>query len=156
MMVSSPPSGSCDRIRQLEAWRTWLAQRSDLLRFGVTLVYDGWSPKLDGAKRDLRRWDAAVNRSLVGPRWHKPSDERERLTAFWFAEGAGSNLHWHGLLGIERPLDQLADAADRVWRRITTGRGNARVILNPDRVAAAVYVTKRLDPDHPEGLVEVF
>lgn len=64
-------------------------------------------------RRVLRRWDAEMNRFLVGRRWTRRIDER--LVWFAFLEKAKVNPHWHMLVELD-PNPQTEGAAKRQSR----------------------------------------
>lgn len=80
--------------RELRAW----LERYTFTHF-VTLSSNHQSFTYEWMRQQLKEWDARMNRSLNGPRWHKRPDER--LVWFAFPEKLTTNPHWHLLVAVD-------------------------------------------------------
>lgn len=100
----------------------------------------------------LKKWDARVNRRIVGPKWHKRTDER--MVWFAFLEKSDVNPHWHLLVSLDhdhlgdsnrrKRTDAFPKVADQVWQDLLA-RGSVDVQEVKD-TGVNRYVTKSLDP----------
>jgi hypothetical protein len=119
----------------------------------VTLATNG-DAGIERMRGFLRRWDAEMNRFLVGRRWTDRPDDR--MLWFAFPEKVGVNSHWHLLVQLdpaagaavgpgrrrERALE-FADRGQRAWSRAChTGTFNCQPIVDE---GALKYATKVLD-----------
>lgn len=102
----------------------------------------------------IRRWDAYMNRALVGPKWGKPNYRADRMFAFYFLEKPETNPHWHALIRIDdddpdrraRKLEKLVALPEENWVRIVAS-GSTAVREIHDEPNVVEYVAKELG--HP-------
>lgn len=108
---------------------------------------------LQGADRMTalaKRWDAQMNRLLVGPRWSQPSRRADRMFASYFLEKPLTNPHWHVLIRIDdddfdrrtRKIEKLHDRTEEIWLEIITSGSTAVRTIHDG--GAANYVAKEL------------
>lgn len=99
----------------------------------------------------VRRWDARMNRALVGPKWAKPLYEMDRMFAFYFLEKASTNPHWHALIRIDdddpdrraTKLKKLHELTEENWLSIISS-GSTDVKRIYDQEDVVNYVAKEL------------
>lgn len=98
----------------------------------------------------LRKWDAFLNRALVGHYWMKRPEDR--MFAFYSLEKATVNPHWHGLVRFfegggrhtiaeqEAIFDKVAEAN---WRKLVPS-GTVDVQPVHSQTGVARYIAKTL------------
>jgi hypothetical protein len=99
----------------------------------------------------VRRWDALMNRAIVGPKWAKDQYRCDRLFACYFLEKPEANPHWHALVRIDdqdpdrrsiksNRFDELVDVK---WRELISS-GSTDVQTIADHLRVTDYVAKEL------------
>lgn len=91
--------------------------------FWVTFAFN--TPHgLDLAEYKLRLFQAIVDRSLLGPRWHKRHGGRTMYIAI--AEHPHSNLHFHAIFKVPARPEQFSERARQAWRKLVPA-GNLNI-----------------------------
>ena len=72
---------------------------------------------IDSMKRTLKAWDAAVNRKLLGKKWHKMPDRN--ITYFAFIEKPDTNPHFHIAAQIpEHEISYFRKQGAIAWKKL--------------------------------------
>lgn len=114
----------------------------------VTLATNHSSLSEHAMRHRLKKWDAKMNRFLIGSKWVERPDER--MVWFAFLEKAHVNPHWHLIVQLDSP--QSSGVAHRqsgfeircktTWKRlIPAGDADVRVFDSPGVID---YITKEL------------
>lgn len=174
LQEESPHEGYTQRKKRQNALREWIVEwyrtesgRSKLAYHVVLATHDEIS--LKQARDLLRKWDARMNRAIVGPDWKSRVQQHSRWLAF--PEGGKSDPHWHLLLCLSpdlsrrrrrivqdasseflKPLDGLAAIVDDAWAK-THSRGTSKTILIYSIEDLSKYLTKA---QYYESLYENF
>jgi hypothetical protein len=80
--------------------------------------------------RRLKRWDAGLNRKLLGPRWLRHPDQRLE----WLAvpESVGTNAHAHLVVRIaDTHIHRFPELAVTEWQKITPSAGPMTHAIHP-------------------------
>jgi hypothetical protein len=134
-------------VRQREAIKD-LLDRWSWTHF-ITLATNDPTLSVVHMRRLIKQWDARVNRTLNGPRWHRQPDTR--LWAAYALENPNTNPHWHVLVMIDHPdpgkrawqLEQLPEVALTKWiELVQTGTVDVQRINH--KPGAIDYVAKQL------------
>jgi len=119
----------------------------------------------------LRRWDARMNRELVGKGWQSPKHQHLRCQWVAVPEGHELNRHWHLLFKLSPDLsprrledvgikhfvkstdhnnDLLSFLAHRHWKAVAPS-GTARADLINSATGISRYVTKQMYLEELQG-----
>jgi hypothetical protein len=96
----------------------------------------------EALKKQIREWEARVNRKLLGPKWQKKPDER--LFAFLFYEKLAHNPHVHMLVIVPpHQREAFERIAKRTWGMLVPP---GDVVIQPIDYKEGVYqyVTKEM------------
>lgn len=83
--------------------------------FWVTLAFN-IPHTLDLAEYKLRRLQAMVDRSLLGPRWQQKQSGRTMYIAI--AEHPHSNLHFHAVFAVPTRPQQFPVRLQQAWKKL--------------------------------------
>lgn len=134
---------------------------------------DRGNPRLRGADAHslLRRWDARMNRELVGKGWQNPNNKRLRCRWIAVPEGHELNRHWHLLFKLSPDLsplrledvcikyfvkstdhnsDLLSLLANRHWKAVAPS-GTARADLISSATGISHYLSKQMYLEELQG-----
>ncbi|MEP5513297.1 MAG: hypothetical protein ABJP71_13630 [Erythrobacter sp.] len=129
-------------VTQLD-FRAGVAELMDSLRpdYFVTLVFNR-TTGLHSAARRVERFQAMVDRKLLGTRWLLKVSLRTQYIAV--AEHQNSNLHFHCVFLVPHRLTDFPAIAEQAWHRLAPA-GN--IDIQPYRSdGAAQYSAKLLRP----------
>lgn len=109
------------------------------------------TPGADRLTTLVRRWDAHMNRAVVGPKWAKDIYRCDRLFACYFLEKPEANPHWHALVRIDdqdparrsAKLSRFDELVDVKWKELISS-GSTDVQPIADRLRVTDYVAKEL------------
>ncbi|WP_029041575.1 hypothetical protein [Cucumibacter marinus] len=141
----------------IDAWKEFIGQwkwdRSVTLAFNQP--GDGQSTghysdnEISRQKRELRKWDARMNRRIFGREW--ANLHHRRLFYVYTLEKASTNPHWHGLIRfyqaegdeLERQARLFDTLANTNWQTLVpSGNVDVRPIINQED--AIGYLAKSL------------
>ncbi|WP_448203983.1 hypothetical protein [Azospirillum sp. sgz302134] len=122
----------------------WLAMRR--FSFFVTLAFNDPSVTPAKANERLLKWNALLDRDLLGPRWRNKPDERP--LCLFFLESFTTNPHWHGLVSpLERHHERFHQLVEPTWKRLVqAGTTDTQIIRDHDVVSR--YCTKQISNPH--------
>eukprot|EP00435_Cladocopium_sp_Y103_P077069 s1_g808.t1 len=91
----------------------------------------------------LRRWDARVNRALLGKHWLVRPEER--IEAFGVLEKPGCNPHWHLLVKLRcrHPKRDFSEAVEEAWLALVAA-GSVDIQPVDGMVGLSRYMTKTM------------
>lgn len=103
---------------------------------------------LDKMRQRLRRWDAHMNRRILGKYW---SSSPERMFSFFFPEKTQFSPHWHGVIRFftddpvwRAKMEARFDReAERCWFEVALG-GTCDVQPISDQEIVTKYIAKSL------------
>lgn len=130
-----------EKLSQANAYKDSLVQLiksigKDECPISVTLSFNiSHRISRDGGRKQLRHWDAMINKRLFGKNWYK----QHNLLWIGMQEKWETNPHYHLLVAVpDEKLDKFYEAAPLFWRK-TVPSGTAMLDVNPNW---ADYITK--------------
>ena len=104
----------------------------------VTLTFSEWVRE-EKARKLFRIWMSKLNRSLLGPRWHKrPLAQAKFIMAI--EPHQNGNLHMHALVSEVRDLRRLTWMDN--WEKLDRKTGFARITAVKNNGGVSNYVSK--------------
>jgi hypothetical protein len=109
----------------------------------VTLSTNDPTIGAEKAIERLRKWDAFVNRELVGKDWaRRPED---RMWSFYFLEKADAHAHWHGVVRFMSwapwHQERFDNYASQAWKKLMPS-GSSDIQPVSEQSEVVKYVAK--------------
>lgn len=112
--------------------------------------YNNWS--VDKAVDALKHWHARLDRKLLGPDWRKSTKNEMRSEFIAFVEHPNSNIHWHLILKLHSPNENVfLTEAEAIWEKLVpSGTVDIKPIrTSEDNLDFSGYCSKASRPYDP-------